>query len=76
MAGAPRVRSMNMADPEARPVLGPAGNKAKSPAKKPASNLSRKAEEGEEKKSRSMSFPSAYRFLSWSSGRGRGRVLG
>ncbi|KAF8393030.1 hypothetical protein HHK36_021271 [Tetracentron sinense] len=30
MSGAPRVRSMNVADSELRPVLGPAGNKARS----------------------------------------------
>ncbi|KAM0939146.1 putative DNA-3-methyladenine glycosylase I [Dioscorea sansibarensis] len=49
MAGAPRVRSMNIANLEARPVLGPAGNnKAKSVAKKPASKPTRKA--GEAKK--------------------------
>ncbi|KAH0460848.1 hypothetical protein IEQ34_008423 [Dendrobium chrysotoxum] len=30
MSGAPKVRSMNVADSEARPVLGPAGNKARS----------------------------------------------
>ncbi|XP_073013498.1 uncharacterized protein [Typha latifolia] len=32
MSGAPKVRSMNVADSEARPVLGPAGNKARSPS--------------------------------------------
>ncbi|KAJ0984886.1 hypothetical protein J5N97_003242 [Dioscorea zingiberensis] len=46
MAGAPRVRSMNVADHEARPVLGPAGNnKAKSVAKKPTSKPFRKVVE-------------------------------
>ncbi|XP_068647819.1 uncharacterized protein [Aristolochia californica] len=45
MSGAPRVRSMNVADSEARPVLGPAGNKAGSfPARKPASKPLRKVE--------------------------------
>ncbi|XVF48412.1 hypothetical protein PTKIN_Ptkin03bG0188100 [Pterospermum kingtungense] len=45
MSGAPRVRSMNVADSEARPVLGPAGNKGGSlSAKKPASKPLRKVE--------------------------------
>ncbi|KAG9455861.1 hypothetical protein H6P81_000369 [Aristolochia fimbriata] len=45
MSGAPRVRSMNVAESEARPVLGPAGNKTGSfPARKPASKPLRKAE--------------------------------
>ncbi|KAI3455230.1 hypothetical protein Pfo_011893 [Paulownia fortunei] len=30
MSGPPRVKSMNFTEPEARPVLGPAGNKARS----------------------------------------------
>ncbi|KAJ1410352.1 Methyladenine glycosylase [Sesbania bispinosa] len=38
MSGAPRLRSMNVADSEARPVLGPAGNKTGSlSSRKPAS---------------------------------------
>ncbi|GKV03305.1 hypothetical protein SLEP1_g15631 [Rubroshorea leprosula] len=45
MSGAPRLRSMNVADSEARPVLGPAGNKAGSlTAKKPTSKPLRKVE--------------------------------
>ncbi|EOY29555.1 DNA glycosylase superfamily protein isoform 1 [Theobroma cacao] len=45
MSGAPRMRSMNVADSEARPVLGPAGNKAGSlSARKPASKPLRKVE--------------------------------
>ncbi|GAV83217.1 Adenine_glyco domain-containing protein [Cephalotus follicularis] len=45
MSGAPRVRSMNVADSETRPVLGPAGNKAGSlSARKPASKPLRKVE--------------------------------
>ncbi|MFQ6638582.1 hypothetical protein Gotur_015045 [Gossypium turneri] len=45
MSGAPRLRSMNVTDSEARPVLGPAGNKAGSlSARKPASKPSKKVE--------------------------------
>lgn len=45
MSGAPRLRSMNVADSEARPVLGPAGNKGGSlSARKPASKPLRKVE--------------------------------
>ncbi|MBA0633005.1 hypothetical protein Godav_001663 [Gossypium davidsonii] len=45
MSGAPRLRSMNAPDSEARPVLGPAGNKAGSlSARKPASKPLRKVE--------------------------------
>ncbi|XVF35558.1 hypothetical protein REPUB_Repub18cG0156100 [Reevesia pubescens] len=45
MSGAPRLRSMNVADSEARPVLGPAGNKAGSlSARKPVSKPLRKVE--------------------------------
>ncbi|KAG5243732.1 hypothetical protein OIU76_009356 [Salix suchowensis] len=46
MSGAPRVRSMNVADSEARPVLGPTGNNKAGPltsARKPASKQLRKA---------------------------------
>ncbi|CAK7338203.1 unnamed protein product [Dovyalis caffra] len=60
MSGAPRVRSMNVADSEARPVLGPTGNNKAGPlmsARKPASKQLRKVEKspeevkfGEEKK--------------------------
>ena len=60
MSGAPRVRSMNVADSEARPVLGPTGNTKAGPltsARKPASKQLRKdgkspeeAKLGEEKK--------------------------
>lgn len=43
MSGAPRVRSMNVADSEMRPVLGPTGNKASSlSARKPSSKPLRK----------------------------------
>lgn len=49
MSGAPRVRSMNVADAEVRPVLGPAGNKTGSiVARKPASKPLRKAEKAVE----------------------------
>ncbi|RXH74254.1 hypothetical protein DVH24_028975 [Malus domestica] len=50
MSGAPRVRSINVADSESRPVLGPAGNKAGTfSARKQASKPLRKAEKfGEE----------------------------
>ncbi|KAH7569213.1 hypothetical protein ACOSP7_012516 [Xanthoceras sorbifolium] len=45
MSGAPRMRSMNVAESETRPVLGPAGNKAGSlSARKPASKPLRKVE--------------------------------
>ncbi|KAK8523427.1 hypothetical protein V6N13_113372 [Hibiscus sabdariffa] len=45
MSGAPRLRSMNVADSESRPVLGPAGNKAGSlSARKPVSKPLRKFE--------------------------------
>lgn len=51
MSGAPKVRSMNVEDSEARPVLGPAGNKARSAAtvvaRKPASKPLRKMERAE-----------------------------
>ncbi|KAL9339528.1 hypothetical protein Peur_068543 [Populus x canadensis] len=59
MSGAPRVRSMNVADSEARSVLGPTGNNKAGPlsARKPVSKQSRKVEKspeevklGEEKK--------------------------
>ncbi|XP_022754513.1 uncharacterized protein LOC111302892 [Durio zibethinus] len=45
MSSAPRLRSMNVADSEARPVLGPAGNQAGSlGARKPASKPLTKVE--------------------------------
>ncbi|XP_043699374.1 uncharacterized protein LOC122650124 [Telopea speciosissima] len=45
MSGAPRVRSMNVADSEVRPVLGPAGNKTRSTiTRKPATKPLRKVE--------------------------------
>lgn len=46
MSGAPAVRSMNMGESEVRPVLGPAGNKARSISTtgKPASKPLRKLE--------------------------------
>ncbi|XP_031386133.1 uncharacterized protein LOC116199784 [Punica granatum] len=51
MSGAPRVRSMNVADSESRPVLGPTGNKAGSlgsrrPASKPLRKIDRSPEQG------------------------------
>ncbi|KAJ8465871.1 hypothetical protein OPV22_028423 [Ensete ventricosum] len=50
MSGAPKVRSLNVADPEARPVLVPGGNKARSvaTAQKPTSKPSSKTEGGAE----------------------------
>ena len=50
MSGAPRVRSMNVADPVARPVLGPTGNNKAGPLseRKPASKQSRKVENSPE----------------------------
>ncbi|KAG4112888.1 hypothetical protein ERO13_D13G190200v2 [Gossypium hirsutum] len=67
MSGAPRLRSMNAPDSEARPVLGPAGNKAGSlSARKPASKPLRKVEKSpvevtatEEKKSLPSSIVSS-----------------
>ncbi|KAF2317053.1 hypothetical protein GH714_011291 [Hevea brasiliensis] len=68
MSGAPRVKSMNVADSETRPVLGPTGNnKAGSlSARKPASKQLRKVETspeevtlGEEKKALTVSTGSA-----------------
>ncbi|GMI95062.1 hypothetical protein like AT5G57970 [Hibiscus trionum] len=46
MSGGPRLRSMNVADSESRPVLGPAGNKAAGSlsARKPVSKPLRKVE--------------------------------
>lgn len=45
MSGAPRLRSMNVADSEARPVLGPAGNKTGSlSSRKSASKPLRKVD--------------------------------
>ncbi|RRT61134.1 hypothetical protein B296_00043814 [Ensete ventricosum] len=49
MSGAPKVRSMNVDEPEAKPVLGPAGNKARLvvAARKTGLKSSRKAEKVE-----------------------------
>ena len=66
MSGAPRLRSMNVADSEARPVLGPAGNKTGSlSSRKLASKPLRKAENlrddvasAKEKKSHHQVLPS------------------
>ncbi|KAH7546176.1 uncharacterized protein LOC107426861 [Ziziphus jujuba] len=63
MSGAPRVRSMNVADSESRPVLGPAGNKAGSwgtrkTASKPLRKVEKTPEEvtsAEEKRTRQSS---------------------
>ncbi|XP_071901644.1 uncharacterized protein [Coffea arabica] len=57
MSGPPRVRSMNHAESEVRPVLGPAGNKTRSalelrkPVSKPKISSVNKMQEGEDKKS-------------------------
>nr|DAD27425.1 TPA_asm: hypothetical protein HUJ06_028893 [Nelumbo nucifera] len=49
MSGAPRVRSMNVADSDARPVLGPTGNKTGSlVTRKPVSKPLRKVEKSPE----------------------------
>ncbi|CAN6699925.1 unnamed protein product [Malus baccata var. baccata] len=64
MSGAPRVRSINVADSESRPVLGPAGNKAgtfssRKPASKPlrkAEKLGKEVKSAEEKKTRQSSM--------------------
>ncbi|KAJ4953200.1 hypothetical protein NE237_030032 [Protea cynaroides] len=59
MSGAPRVRSMNIADSEVRPVLGPAGNKTRSPlTRKPASKPLRKVEKTPEVALEEKSVPS------------------
>lgn len=63
MSGAPRVKSINVADSESRPVLGPAGNKggpfsARKPATKPLRKTEKLAEEvtsTEEKKTHQSS---------------------
>ncbi|CAL9088788.1 uncharacterized protein LOC103998430 isoform X1 [Musa acuminata AAA Group] len=49
MSGAPKARSLNVADPDARPVLVPGGNKARSvaTAQKPASKPPSKTESTE-----------------------------
>ncbi|URE19631.1 Methyladenine glycosylase [Musa troglodytarum] len=49
MSGAPKVRSMNVDEPEAKPLLGPAGNKARLvvAARKTGLKSSRKAEKVE-----------------------------
>ncbi|XP_070053715.1 uncharacterized protein [Nicotiana tomentosiformis] len=54
MSGGPRVKSMNHADSEVRPVLGPAGNKARSvelrkPTEKPIKTNNKPAETEESK---------------------------
>ncbi|XP_019167440.1 PREDICTED: uncharacterized protein LOC109163151 [Ipomoea nil] len=61
MSGPPRVKSMNHADPELRPVLGPAGNKARSvELRKPveklkaAANKAEKPAEGVDRKFQAM----------------------
>ncbi|KAA8541995.1 hypothetical protein F0562_023147 [Nyssa sinensis] len=49
MSGPPRVKSMNCTDSESRPVLGPAGNKARSiDMRKPVSKPQRKIEKPQE----------------------------
>ncbi|XP_054785419.1 uncharacterized protein LOC129291892 [Prosopis cineraria] len=64
MSGPPRVRSMNVADSESRPVLVPAGNKARTTdGRKPASKPVKKPEqtiqepEAKEKKPTARSNP-------------------
>ena len=61
MSGGPRVRSMNVADSEVRPVLGPAGNKTMRSlsARKPASKPLRKAEKATEDDEEVKEFPSS-----------------
>ncbi|KAM7480272.1 hypothetical protein LguiA_028485 [Lonicera macranthoides] len=65
MSGPPRVRSMNCAESESRPVLGPAGNKERSievrkPVSKPKSKVEKTQEIGETKgkKAPSLVVPS------------------
>ncbi|KAL0441717.1 UNVERIFIED_CONTAM: DNA-3-methyladenine glycosylase 1 [Sesamum radiatum] len=55
MSGPPRVKSMNFTEPEARPVLGPAGNKSRSaelrkPVLKPKSEKTQRPSDIEESK--------------------------
>ncbi|XP_043695933.1 probable GMP synthase [glutamine-hydrolyzing] [Telopea speciosissima] len=60
MSGAPIVRSMNVADSEVRPVLGPAGNKTRSTiTRKPASKPLRKVEKTPELAVEEKRVPSA-----------------
>nr|DAD45262.1 TPA_asm: hypothetical protein HUJ06_003492 [Nelumbo nucifera] len=60
MSGAPRVRSINVADSEARPVLGPAGNKTRSlVTRKPASKPLRKVEKTPEAVDEEKKAPSS-----------------
>ncbi|KAF8389217.1 hypothetical protein HHK36_025910 [Tetracentron sinense] len=60
MSGAPRVRSMNVADSEVRPVLVPAGNKARSlVSRKSASKPLRKVEKPPEVSSEEKKAPSS-----------------
>ncbi|XP_051148001.1 uncharacterized protein LOC127263096 [Andrographis paniculata] len=52
MSGPPKVKSMNLSDPEVRPVLGPAGNKSRSaelwkPIVKPKSEKTRRIQDVE-----------------------------
>ncbi|KAL5574468.1 hypothetical protein UlMin_016167 [Ulmus minor] len=54
MSGPPRLRSLNIADTESRPVLGPAGNKARpadvrKPATKPLKKADKPSQEMEKK---------------------------
>ncbi|KAL8464545.1 hypothetical protein ACS0TY_034169 [Phlomoides rotata] len=52
MSGPPRIKSMNFDEQEARPVLGPAGNKARSiELRKPKSEKTHKIDESKGKKS-------------------------
>lgn len=59
MSGPPRLRSTNIADTESRPVLGPAGNKARPTADncKPSSKPLKKAERPSEKKAEVVRLP-------------------
>lgn len=67
MSGGPRLRSMNVADSEARPVFGPAGNKtgsysSRKDSSKPlrkAEKLSREVDLAKEKKACELSSPVA-----------------
>lgn len=61
MSGGPRVRSMNVADSEVRPVLGPAGNQTMRSlsARKPATKPLRKAEKANKDDEEIKAFPSS-----------------
>ncbi|KAL2936597.1 putative GMP synthase [glutamine-hydrolyzing] [Bienertia sinuspersici] len=62
MSGGPRVRSTNLADSEQRPVLAPAGNKARIvvEARKPTTKPQRKADSSPETESKSKEKKQAH----------------